>query len=429
MRPASRDLAVGIAAALCFGCNPDPAPPALRAGAPRRLSEWAREVALALRCPHADWPVLAHDAQRSGASPGCCRGPLTPLWRFEPAPKPPRKSRVFHAIATENAVYASGTIGESPSVFALSLDGVSRWTFDSHVDITHHHWPAFVLDRVVLNDDGLYIIDPRTGAQEVDRGLDSWGEVISDGKTLFATNTWHVAGPKTYVGALEAGGAPLWKRHEHGVVAEDVRDRIGGLGISSDRLFFGADYTPSPGAGLFAYAPADGAPLWSVATVPKSQLAVAGASIYQFERPPGSSVDMLVCRNMDGGGMRWSIAAGSMEKTPPILARGWVIFRARTGVVVAVRRSDGTEAWRAELSPPETTDVAWATSLAVAEGSESLIAIDGRELVLLSLLDGKVEWRGRPASLTGAVHSPVLAGGRLYMTDGTGLAALSCSSE
>lgn len=432
MRPAAHELtrrsAVGLAASalLAVACDSGGAHALAHSRASSDLSKLAHDVAIQLGCPPSTWPVLAHDAQRDGATPGCCRGPLTPLWRHEPAPKPPRKSRIFHAVASKDAVFASGVIGESPSVFSLSLEGKLLWTFDSHVDITHHHWPAFLLDRVVLDDDGLYILDSRTGEQEVDRGLDSWGEVITNGKNLLATNTWYVAGPRTYVGALEAGGAPLWKRHEYGVVAEDVMDRTGGTALLGDRLLFAPDYAPSPGGGVFAHAPKDGELLWSAVTVPKSQLAAKGESLYLFERPEGSYAEVLTSRNVDTGVVRWSIAATTHDKTPPVLAHSLVIFREPSGVVVAVRRSDGTEAWRSALSAPETADVSWATSLAAAEGTDTLVAIDARELVVLSLEDGKVEWRGRPSSLLGAIHSPIIANGRVVVTDGTGIAALGC---
>lgn len=420
-----RDL---LAVALLLGCEPEHVSTLERGKALAHAAELGKTVTISLRCPLDTWPVYAHDARRTGATLGCCKGPLTPLWRFEPPPKPPRLSRVHHAVVTGDAVYASGVIGESPSVFALSLDGKPLWTFDSHVDITRHEWPSFVLDLVVLNDDGLYIVDPRTGEQTVNRGLDAWGQVITNGKNLLAVNTWYIAGPKTYVGALEPGGAPLWKRHEYGVVREDVLDRLGGIALSGERLMFAPNYAPSPGAGVFAYSAKDGAPDWSVDTVPKSHLSTEGESVYLFERPDPASPPTLVARDVQNGKLRWTFQAEPAESTAPLAVHGLILFRERGGAVVAVRRSDGTLAWRAQLAMPETTEVAWSTSLAAAAGSSTLLAVDGRELTIASLADGHVEWRGRPGSLLGAVHSPVLAGGRLYLTDGTGVAALRCAT-
>lgn len=379
-----------------------------------------------LRCPADTWPIYAHDPHRSGASRGCCNGPLSFVWRHDPPPVPPRNARLFHAVVSADAVFASGIIGESPSVFSLALDGKPRWTFDSHVDITLHQWPSYVLDRVVLNDDGLYILDPRSGEKEVDRGLDSWGQVLSDGKNLFATNTWYIAGPKTYVGALEVGGAPLWKHHEYGVTREDVMDRLGGLALAGDRIYFSPNYSPAPGAGIYAYSP-DGKPDFSVGTLPRSHVAIAGQTLYGFERPEGTLQSLLVARNALTGAVRWSVHAEPAESTAPVVTHGLVLFRERGGALVAVRRTDGTEAWRTALAVPAQTDVGWSTSLAAAAGSGTIVAVDGRELVILSLEDGKLAWRGRPSGLTGALHSPVIAGGRVYVTDGDGLAALSCA--
>jgi outer membrane protein assembly factor BamB len=409
--------------------------PSCDVGKSRRFDGRAVESALAgvraathrIRCPAGSWPVYAHDSARSGASRGCCRGPLTPLWRFDPPPKPLRKSRAFHAIVSKDSVYASGVIGESPALFAIGLDGRALWTFDSHVDITRYEWPAYVLDRVVLDDDGLYIVDPRTGQTDVDRGMDSWGQVIDNGKNLFATNTWYVAGPKTYVGALEPGGAPLWKQHEYGVVKEDVLDRLGGLALSQDRLLFAPNYHPAPGAGVYAYRPKDGGKLWSVETLPSSHASVAGESVYLFEHPESNARPNLVCRDIDDGKVRWKIDAASPERAPPVVALGLALFRAEGGAVVAVHRGDGTEAWRTALHPPESDDVGWSTSLAGATGSGTLLAIDGGALVVLELQDGSVQWRGRPASAKGALHSPVIAAGRVYVADQSGIVALACA--
>jgi outer membrane protein assembly factor BamB len=418
-------LALGAWALACSSC--DSARGALlepRAVGP--LSAVVLSATNRVRCAAGTWPVYAHDAARSGATPGCCHGPLDTLWRFEPPSKPPRKARPFHAVVARDAVYVSGTIGESPCVFALALDGKLLWTFDSHVDITRHEWPAFVLDRVVLDDDGLYIIDPRTGQTELDRGMDSWGQVIDDGRNLFATNTWYVAGPRTYVGALEVGGAALWKHHEYGVVQEDVADRLGGLALDGDRLFFAPNYHPSPGAGVYAHRPKDGVSLWSVDTAPASHPSVAGESLYLFEHPEGAP-QTLVSRNVETGAVRWKIDGVSPEKTPPVILAGKVLFRAEGGALVAVRRSDGTEAWRAGLSAPESSEIGWATSVAGAQGSGTLVAIDGKDLAVLSVEDGSVEWRGRPPEARGALGSPVIAGGRVYLVDGGGVVALGCA--
>ena len=414
--------------ALMAACTPDAPPKRLRGEALVGVGARAGSVASSLRCPADPWPVYAHDAQRTGVSAGCCKGPLTPLWRFDPPPKPPRTSRLHHAVVSANALYVSGVIGDSPSVFALSLAGKLLWTFDSHVDITRHEWPSFVLDRVVLNDDGLYILDSRKGEQEVNRGLDSWGQVLTNGKNLLATNTWYVAGPRTYVGALEVGGAPLWKHHEYGVVREDVMDRLGGLALAGERLLFAPDYAPSKGAGVYAHASADGAELWRVETVPKSHIAVDGQTVYLFERPEGEALPTLVARDVATGAKRWSFRADPGELTGPIVMQGKVMFRDKGGALVAVRRNEGTEIWHAGLASPDAGDVSWSTSMAGARGSSTVVAVDGKELVVLSAESGQVQWRGRPESIArGSLHSPVAAAGRLFAIDGAGLVALACA--
>ncbi len=190
---------------------------------------------------------------------------------------------------------------------------------------------------------------------------------------------------------------------------------------------FAPNYTPSPGAGVYAYAAGDGKELWNVSTLPRSHPSVADETAYLFERAEGEALPTLGARDLATGKLRWTFQAEPADSAAPLVAQGLVLFRERGGAVVAVRRGEGTLAWRAQLSLPETTDVAWSTSLAAASGSSTLLAVDGKELSVLSLGDGRVEWRGRPGPLSGAVHSPVIAGGRVYVTDGTGVAALGCA--
>jgi outer membrane protein assembly factor BamB len=398
----------------------------LSRGAKQSADLAARETH-ALRCLSDTWPVYAHDAQRTGTSTSCCRGPLEPLWRYDPPDKPARKARLLHAVVSADAIYASGTIGESPAVFAVALDGTTQWVFDSRVDITHHEWPAYVLDRVILNDDGLYILDPRTGQQEVDRGLDAWGQVMSDGKVLLAANTWFVAGPRTYVGALEVGGAPLWKRNERGAVREDTRDRLGGIALAAERLVFAPNYAPAQGSGLYAYAIRNGAPLWKVPTTPKSHPSVSGDTVCLTERPDGTSQDIFSCRDVENGRSRFSHVFALAEPTPPLVVGDLLIVRDESGAVIALLKRDGNEAWRAALARPAVKEIAWATSMVAITRSDTLLAVDGADIAFLSLTDGRLLWRGRPANLRASLHSPVVSGGRVYVIDGASLVALGCS--
>ena len=189
MTAAVRTLAVVVllAGALSVACEaPSKDPLGRGLGAVRSA---AAVGSAPLRCPADPWPVLSHDSARTGTSRGCCSGPLSVAWRFVPPDAVQRPARAQHVIAGPKALYVSGIIGQSPAVFRVSPTGELAWTFDSHVDITRFHWPALVLDRVVLNDDGLYILESRTGEREVNRGLDSWGEVLTDGENLFANNT------------------------------------------------------------------------------------------------------------------------------------------------------------------------------------------------------------------------------------------------
>ena len=430
MTAAVRTLAVVVllAGALSVACEaPSKDPLGRGLGAVRSA---AAVGSAPLRCPADPWPVLSHDSARTGTSRGCCSGPLSVAWRFVPPDAVQRPARAQHVIAGPKALYVSGIIGQSPAVFRVSPTGELAWTFDSHVDITRFHWPALVLDRVVLNDDGLYILESRTGEREVNRGLDSWGEVLTDGENLFANNTWYVAGPKLYAGALESGGAPLWVKNEYGQKAEDVMDRVGGLSLSDGVLVQSADYRPSPGSGLFAFATADGSERWRAEIIPRSHASIGGGSVFVLERREGSGEpSALTARRLSDGELLWEVPIASTQSIAPALVRDLLLVRRDDGALVALSAKDGKRRWATPLEPPRDSGMLWATSFAVARGSSTVVAVQGDGFAVLSLSDGKLLWRGTPRGVEKAVHSPVLFGGRLYAVDRKGVVALECGAE
>ncbi len=384
----------------------------------------------ALRCPTDPWPVLGHDGERTSTSRGCCLAPLKLAWRFSPPSKLQRPARAQHAITSKQAVFVSGIIGQSPALFRVSNTGTLEWTFDSHVDITRFHWPAFVLDRTILNDDGLYIIESHSGAREQDRGLDSWGEVLTDGKNLFANNTWYVAGPKVYAGALESEGAPLWVRNEYGAKAEDTLDHVGGLALSAGILVQTADYRPVPGSGLFAFTADDGTPLWNAEIIPRSHASIGAGLVFVLERREGGDTpSALTARKLSDGELIWEEPVASTQVTAPAVARNLLLVRRDDGALVALSLKDGKQRWNTPLQPPRDSGMMWATTFAVARGSDTIVAVQGDGLALLSLSDGKLLWRGTPRGVGRALHSPVISGGRVIAVDKKGVVALDCGGE
>lgn len=396
----------------------------------RVLGEVARQaqaLSRELRCPTDDWPVLAHDAARSSASRECCSAPFRPAFRFAPPAKDQRPARAHHAVVSGDAIYVSGVIGQSPAVWRVSRTGALEWTFDSRVDITRQHWPAVVLDRVVLNDDGLYILDPRTGEREVDRGLDAWGQVLTDGKNLFANNTWHIAGPKVRVAAMESGGAPLWTRNEYGVEREDVLDRVGGIALGGGALIQSADFRPSPGSGLFVFETADGKLRWSADSIPRNQASVVGEQVVVAERRETGRVPAaIVARRLRDGDIAWEKDANVRDAVPIAHASGLLLSREAPGRLVARSAEDGEERWGVALAEAPDRLPLWSTNFAIAGGSAGVVAVSGSELVIVALRDGAIRARAPVADAKAPVHSPVIARGLLLLVDEKGVLALHC---
>ncbi len=415
-------LALAIAASACALQEPVPV---LELALPQ-VQALVRGALAPQRCPQDVWPVLSHDPQRSNATKACCGSPLSLEFRFEPPDLLHRPARVHHVVSDGRTLYASARIGESPAVLAVDFAGKLKWTFDSHVDITRHHWPAIVLDRIVLNDDGLYILERATGRREVDRGLDSWGEVLSDQRNLFANNTWHIAGPKLYVGALESGGAPLWTRNTLGVTREDYLDRAGGIALSASTLLQTLDTRPNEPSGIFAFRVDDGRQLWRADSIPVSRISVSGDRVYVVEREASRAAYHLVARSLAAGKVLFRIPVDQAEADAPTLAGRRVLLRTRTGTLLAFDRETGREVWRRPSKQLGWTELARSTSFAVALGNRSVVVSDGRELALLDLATGRETWRGRPTGAKGILHSPIIAAGRVVVVDAKGFLVLSC---
>ncbi len=415
-------LALVIAASACASQEPMPA---LERALPTAQDRVRRTLA-AQTCPRDVWPVLAHDPQRSNASKACCGSPLSLEFRFQPPDLLHRPARIHHVVSDGRTLYASARLGESPAVMAVDFTGKLKWTFDSHVDITRHHWPAIVLDRVVLNDDGLYILERGTGRREVDRGLDSWGEVLTDQRNLFANNTWHIAGPKLYVGALESGGAPLWTRNTLGVSREDYLDRAGGIALNASTLLQTLDTRPNEPSGIFAFSTKDGRRLWRADAIPASRISTYAGRVYVIEREVSRRSFHLVSRSLAAGEVFFRTAVDAAEAEAPTIAAGRILLRTKTGTLLAFDAQTGKEVWRRPSKELRRTELFRSSTFAVAQGSRSVITSEGRELALLDLATGRETWRGQPTGAKGVLHSPIIVAGRVVVVDAKGFLVLSC---
>jgi outer membrane protein assembly factor BamB len=361
-------------------------------------------------------------------SDGCCRGPLRPLWTARPRGAPPaRPASAFHAIADGEAVYASGVVGESPALARVSPGGDVGWTFDSRVDYPQAAWPTLApaLGRVVLNDDGFFVLDPSTGERVARRGLDYWGQTASDGARLYYVNVAHVDGPQLFVGAADADGKPLWQRNLFGRAPRDVTDEVGALALDGGRLVHAMRVRGGGMAGVFAFEAATGAPAWSAQALPVGDPSARDGRFYSAEQSAAGPT--LVVRDAASGSTLWTapLRPGPVRRAPVLLGP-LVILTERDGVR-ALAADGGAERWRVDLRLGLREAPPFATAVAAAAGSQTLVVTTADEGVLvLDARDGARLWQGQVSPPKAAPHSPVIVGSRAYVVADGAVVALAC---
>jgi outer membrane protein assembly factor BamB len=364
-------------------------------------------------CGDEGWTTYAHDAARTSASRACLRPPLAHAWHFAPRGAPGgRDAAAAHAIVADGAVFASGTLGDSPALWRLDEGtGETRWAFDSRADIPHLTWPTLAPRTVLLVDDGLFFVDPSSGKNR-GRALDAWGESLTDGDRLFVQNTWQADGDPPFVGAFDLDARPLWKRdrmhHARGYRPPDV----GGVAMAEGVLVHASNQAQR-GAHLAAFDATTSEPRWKIETTPESAPSMSDGRVFLVERWPAAKVDRVVARSLASGDVVWSYEIGRARGPAPVVAGALVVVHGEQGVV-ALDRATGTAAWTAPIART-TAGTQGVTTLAAALGSGTLVVCAAGRVHLLELHDGSLAWSGAPAPGSKSVDSPAVAAGALYV--------------
>jgi hypothetical protein len=405
-------------------------------------------------CGTEGWLTYNHDAQRTGASGGCVAGPLTTKWRYVPAPPASKTLKnVFNALAQTDAVFLAWAASDASylgtsAADRLDLTGARVWTFDSGTDSNLGNWPTVALGQVILNEDGIYLLDATTGAKKGGNGVDNWGQTLSDGTNLYAVNDSHVDGPSIYVGAYDPTGKQLWTANSYGTCRIDAGDIAGGLALDAGVLFYAPSYslgtgvTLAFGSGLYAFDPTTGKQSYFQAASPTSGISAAAGLVYLIE---GGAT--LVARKQIDGTMAWSASVPSAGTQAPVVAAGKVVV-AGNQAVLAFDAATGKPAWSAPITGAEAqafdlqfsggcvagsgqwsgnafgTTIA-TTTLAAALGSGTLVVTASDGIHLLALATGSETWSGMPAQAVGAVKNPSIVNGAVYVIDQGGLLALA----
>ena len=328
-------------------------------------------------------------------------------------------------MASHEAIFATGVIGDSPAAWRLDLSGTVQWTFDSRVDIHRGIWATIGLGAVLLVDDGIYLLDPGTGANQYDRGLDCWGQSLSDGFQFVLVNTHHVDGPPVHLGAYDRQGNARWRRYAKGTSFGDVSDDVGATAYHGGIILYAVDYKFGRHSFVAAVDSSTGNERWARETFPLSAISTDGERAYLVETASRGKERYLRARRMADGDIEWSVPVGGTPVGAPVLAEGFVIVDEEEAIT-AFGAKDGHRAWSTRHPKRPRDPVANATSVAVAGGSSSVILTEGSGLRLLSLGGGSPLAEVGVVDARELVHSPVIVGRRAYVVAGGALVALEC---
>ena len=403
-------------------------------------------------CTSDPWTTYGHDSQRTSASGGCLSGALTLGYRYVPAPPTGKNlNGVYSAIADKHGALVAWSSQNDPYLGTSAVDrvdgkGARVWTWNSGTDSNLGNWLSSALGSVVVNEDGLYFLDPATGAASHSNGVDNWGFTAFDSARIYAINSSHVDGPAIYVGAYDPTEKQLWTMNTYGTCRIDVADSAGGIAVDGKTLFYAPRYSPGTGvtlafaSGVYAFDGATGTQGWFQATTPASTISVGGGLVYLIEAPaPGS--ETLVARKQSDGTVAWSQALPGASAQAPVLAGALVLTATPTSVVAFNAAKGGSPVWTVAISGAATQlgvidfsggctsgAVSQAshpmTALVAAMGSATLVVTASDGVHVLELAHGKSVWTGKVPQAPGAVYDPVLVGKRLYVEDSQALYAL-----
>ena len=396
-------------------------------------------------CGDGPWSTYGRDGRRTAASDGCIAGALTTLWAYTPAPPEGKDVQMlWHAVADADAVYLywSATIPPYIGTTAadrVDLNGARAWTFDSGTDANFGDWPSLWQDRLVLQGDAIFMLDVATGMNVVGTGVDWWGQSIPGDGALFASNTSKADGPGLFVYAMDAQATVLWKQNEQGTqCGEALADQTGGIALDGTTLFYAPRYAtgsmvqPSFSSGVFAFdTAAMGAKLWEVATTPQSAISAGDGLVFLVEQGQDNATALAARRQSDGS-LAWSTPVQGPGAQAPALSGGLVIVGS-SGGLLAFDAASGAPKWSAMTptgySAPALLTVGNGcagtqplgnlpdTAIAIAAGSQTVVAVQGQQIGVLGLADGVMAATTTPDGVTGTLFNPVIVGSRLYVVE------------
>ena len=354
-----------------------------------------------------DWPQqggnVQHVVQHTGAS-----GPLARVWRKDVGDGSGRKGFVAAAPVIANGIIYTFDADNTVRAFN-EADGASLWRYQLQKEageITRTQGTS-VIDRV---RDPVSFLDG-SGRDKTGVG----GGVAFDGGRIFVSSGLGM------MAALDARtGEPIWVKpmrvpmHSAPVVADG-------------RVFAITDDNE-----IFAMSAADGEVLWTyqgIVEVARMLTVPAPAVVGDTVIVPFSSGELIALRAQNGGVLWQDALSSSARLTPlaslndigfgPVVADGYVIASAQSGVLSAFDLRTGQRIWS---QPAGTLGMPWVA------GDVVYVATTDGKIAALSKLDGSVQWiqqlqtYRKPDKRKDRVvwTGPVLAGTRLVAVSSEG---------
>jgi hypothetical protein len=379
-----------------------------------------------------NWVMYGHDGKHTSASDASITGGLKQAWRYNPVPLSGNTfGGMFSVVGTTAGVYmhysqyGPTVFAGGPSVDAVSPTGELVWSYVEHRDYDEGHWLSVIGTGVVLQDDGMPLLDISKGTQVkwLASSFDSWGETIPDSTGLYGTNTFLADGADLYVYAYSTSNALLWKALQQ-KSTKYSDDNNGGLLLSNGTLFYAASYSdPSPNpSGIYALNAESGAKIGYVATTPTSEMSGDAKNIYLIENS-----STLVARSQSTLAKVWSVSLSGSGTAAPVIADGMVIVGTFNGVE-AHDPGSGKTIWTSSVQPEYGGQ--YSSAMAAALVSNTLVVTSYNGVHLLNIANGSDMWHGGPTGASNPiiVNDPAV-GATVYVIDGTGVIALVPTSS